>query len=93
MNSEAFSIDETSLPFATSDCVLQARAWHVYALYRLHNALRHSTIPSGDLAGAYHQYFREAQLALAIKLSLTLSLNLPSRLCARSTLFLLHVHI
>ena len=66
MNSEAFCIDETSLPFATSDCVLQARAWHVYALYRLHNALRHNTILSGDLAGAYHQYFREAQLALAI---------------------------
>ena len=66
MNSEAFCIDETSLPFATSDNVLQARAWHVYALYRLHHALRHNTILSGDLAGAYHQYFRKAQFTLAI---------------------------
>ena len=77
MNSEAFCIDETSLPFATSDSVLQA--------------LRHNTILSGDLAGAYHQYFREAQLALAF-LFLTLTSNLPSRPCARSALFLLHVH-
>ena len=66
MNPEAYSIDETSLPLATSDSVLQSRAWHLYALYRLRNALRHHTVLSGDLAGAYHQYFREAQLALAI---------------------------
>ena len=46
--------------------MLQARAWHLYSLYRLHNAVRHHTIASGDFYGAYVQYYREAMQALVV---------------------------
>ena len=66
MDSEVFNSDGTSRPLASEDSMLQARAWHLYSLYRLHNAVRHHTIASGDFYGAYVQYYREAMQALFV---------------------------
>ena len=60
---EAFYTRHSSRPLLTEDAVLQVRAYHLYALYRLHNAARHNSFIGIDMAGSYRGYYREGHLA------------------------------
>ena len=48
---------------ANRDCVLRARGILMYALYTVHNALRHRHITTAGLDGAFAQSCRNARLA------------------------------
>ena len=50
-------------PVAEVDDVLQARALHLYALYRLHNGARNNIFVGFELEGGYRGYLREGRLA------------------------------
>ena len=45
------------------DDVLRARALLAYALYKLHNGIRHGKYLHGGFAGAFRGYYREGCLA------------------------------
>ena len=60
---EAFYTRHSSRPLLTEDAVLQVRAYHLYALYRLHNAARHNSFVGIDMAGCYRGFYREGHLA------------------------------
>ena len=45
------------------DDVLRARALSVYALYKLHNGIRHGKYVHEEFAGAFRGYYREGCLA------------------------------
>ena len=64
--SEALLVEQTTSQHATPDSILQSRAYHLYALYKLHNLLRNIFNHSGDLDGSYRQFYAEARLSISI---------------------------
>ena len=65
-NTEALSVEQATSQYAPSDSILQSRAYHLYALYKLHNLLRNTFNHSGDLDGSYRQFYAEARLSISI---------------------------
>ena len=63
MKDGAFDTRHLTPPVAEVDDVLQARALHLYALYRLHNGVRNNSFVGIDLEGGYRGYLREGRLA------------------------------
>ena len=59
------SLDDRRLLFISTgpDAVLRARARSVYALYKLHNGIRHGKYLHEEFAGAFRGYYREGCLA------------------------------
>ena len=58
-SSDALDARHSSRPLLSEDAILQARALHVYATYRLHNLARHHPFASLDFAGSYRGFFHE----------------------------------
>ena len=58
-SSDALDARHSSRPLLSEDAILQARALHVYATYRLHNLARHNPFASMDFAGSYRGFFHE----------------------------------
>ena len=65
LNTEALSVEQATSQYATSHSILQSRAYHLYALYKLHNLLRNTFNHSGDLDGSYRQFYAEARLSIS----------------------------
>ena len=63
MTDGAFDTRHLTRPVSEVDDVLQARALHLYALYRLHNGVRNNNFANSDLEGGYRGYLREGRLA------------------------------
>ena len=59
------SLDARRLLFVSTglDAVLRARALSVYALYKLHNGIRHGEYVHEEFAGDFRGYYREGCLA------------------------------
>jgi len=63
MTDGAFDTRHLTRPVSEVDDVLQARALHLYALYRLHNGVRNNNFVNIDLEGGYRGFLREGRLA------------------------------
>ena len=61
---EPSALDTACLPFpCTTNDVLRARGWVVYAAYRLHNGIRCGLHDRGCFGSAFCEYYRRAQIA------------------------------
>ena len=63
MKDGAFDTRRLTRPVSEVDDVLQARALHLYALYRLHNGVRNNSFINIELEGGYRGFLREGRLA------------------------------
>ena len=63
MTDGAFDTRHLTRPVSEVDDVLQARALHLYALYRLHNGVRNNNFVDIDLEGGFRGFLREGRLA------------------------------